>query len=112
MLTKYHFRSVIQPLTYGAGCIRLMHRDDPQLYDFALNTPKSKEDIIHYLTHSADHGVGWMPEKRSLPVAEWVFATAIRKKYLLPSGERDGRQYYRFASMLARKNGRPKKEDW
>ena len=90
----------------------LLHRDTPQLYDFALNTPKSKEDIIHFITHSPDHGLGWMPEKRALPIAEWAFSTAIRKKYILIAGEKDGRTMYKFASMMARKHGRPRKEDW
>ena len=35
---------------------------------------------------------------------------ALKKKYILPTYEKDGRQYYTFASMLARKNGRPRTE--
>lgn len=88
----------------------LMHRDNPQDYDFALNTPKTKEDVIHFLTHCSDHGLGWMPEKRALPIAEWAFGVALRKKYILPTYEKDGRQFYTFASMLAKKNGRPRPE--
>ena len=90
----------------------LMHRDNPEFFDFSLNLPKSKEDIIHFIINSPNHGLGWMPEKRALPIAEWAFATAIRKKYLLIAGEKDGRTMYNFASMLVRKHGRPKKEDW
>lgn len=88
----------------------LLHRGKEADYDFALNLPKFKEDIIYYLLHSADHGLGWMPEKRALPIAEWAFDLAVRKKYLLPAGEKDGRKYYTFAAMLARKVGRPKNE--
>ena len=90
----------------------LLHRDNPQDFDFALNCPKTKEDVIHFLTHCSDHGLGWMPQKRALPIAEWAFALALKKKYILPTYEKDGRQFYTFASMLARKNGRPRKEDW
>lgn len=88
----------------------LLHRDNPQDFDFALNTPKTKEDVIHFLTNCPDHGLGWMPEKRALPIAEWAFGVALKKKYILPTYEKDGRQYYTFASMLARKNGRPRTE--
>lgn len=90
----------------------LLHRDNPQDFDRALNVPKSKQDIIHFLTHCPDHGLGWMPEKRALPIAEWAFALALKKKYILPTYEKDGRQFYTFAAMLARKNGRPRTEDW
>ena len=90
----------------------LMHRDNPLDFDVALNTPRTKQDIIHFLTHCPDHGLGWMPEKRALPIAEWAFDMALKRKYLLPTFEKDGRQYYTLASMLAKKNGRPRTEGW
>lgn len=89
----------------------LLHRDDPHDYNFALDLPKSKMDFVHYLVHSTDHGVGWMPEKKATLIAEWAFELALRKKYIKPSKEKNGIQYYAFTAMMTKKNGRPRKED-
>lgn len=90
----------------------LLHRDNPNDFDFALHSPKSKMDFIHYLVHSTDFGLGWMPEKRATPIAEWAFEVALRQKYIKPSKEKNGIQYYAFTAMMTKKNGRPRKEDW
>jgi hypothetical protein len=90
--------------------VRLRHKDKPENLDWALNSPVSKSDLIFYLTHDASHALGWLPERRSMPIAEWVISNGVKHKYLKQERDEDGRAYYTFSAMMGNRNGRPPKD--
>ena len=76
---------------------------------YALNTPLSELDILHFFEH--DTFANFVQKYRE-QLAAWAFAMALRHKFLLPSeDETESKKYYYFAEMLKHKSGRPMNTD-
>lgn len=73
---------------------------------YALSSPQTEQDIIHYLSHSI---FKQYPEKYAREFAVWGFQTAIRHNFLYLSNDLNNNNYY-LSPSLARKRGRPSQE--
>lgn len=73
---------------------------------YALSSPQTEQDIIHYLSHSI---FKQYPEKYARDFAIWGFNLAIRHNFLYLSNDLSNNNYY-LSPALAKRRGRPSQE--